>query len=173
MKKIVNVTLFSTVLLLFAACSSDSKATNHTSSKEETQSSVMDKASKSSSDIKTETLQLGQSFEFDNNEEITIESVTKDDSFILENPIDDQFPVIVKAKIKNNSDSPINTTFQDFYLFDSNNEKATFDSISYSDQIDDITHEIGPNSTLTLSINFSSAGNAPYTVKYGNITWKE
>lgn len=72
--------------------------------------------------------------------------------------------------IENSTNSPISINPQYFSLYDTDSQIASFDSSSYSN---DIPNSIAAGMKATFDINFSSKGDGPYTVSFGDALWIE
>ena len=116
------------------------------------------------------SFKYGESAEFTTKEKITVTEVKADDSVTLNDPKEGEHPVVVTAIVENTSNEPIDFNAQTFDLYDGNSELATFDASTYSNNI---PHTIAGGKKATVIMHFSSKGNAPYSVTYGQATWDE
>lgn len=128
-------------------------------------------SSSSDSNSTSETrFPLGKALKFQSGEEVTVENIKQNKELQLNDAKSGEIPVVVTVMIENSTNSPISINPQYFSLYDTDSQIANFDSSSYGN---DIPNSIAAGMKATFDINYSSKGDGPYTVSFGDALWIE
>ncbi|XEO93393.1 DUF4352 domain-containing protein [Latilactobacillus sakei] len=127
-----------------------------------------DDESDNSSDSDTKkTFSLGESIAFKSGEKVTVNSIS-DSSVQLQDAEADQHAVAVNVTIENTGSSPLDFNAQEFDLYDSDNEIAEFNAITYENNI---PNTIAAGKKATMDIIYGAKKTGKYSVTYGDATW--
>lgn len=127
--------------------------------------------SSSSSESKSESrFPLGKAVTFQSGESVTVEDIKQNKELELNDKKEGEIPVVVTVMIENTTSSPLSVNAQYFSLYDTDSQIANFDSSSYRN---DIPNSIAAGMKATFDIYYSSKGDGPYTVSFGDALWIE
>lgn len=130
-----------------------------------------DDASKDSGETTSKTFPLNKETEFTSGERIQITSIVDTPSLELSDDYTKgEHAVIVTAIVENTGASPLDFNPQNFDLYDSASQLASFDSSTYSNNI---PNSIAAGMKATIVMHFATTGSSPYSLTFGDVIWKQ
>lgn len=135
-------------------------------SSDNSDSSESDDSSDESSES-SKSFTLGESIDFKSGEKVTVNSIS-DSSVTLQDGDADEHAVAVNVTVENTGNSPIDFNAQDFDLYDSSDELAEFNAITYENNI---PNSIAAGKKATMDIIYGAKKSGSYSATYGDATW--
>ncbi|MCP8851525.1 DUF4352 domain-containing protein [Latilactobacillus sakei] len=126
-----------------------------------------DESDNSSSSDTEKTFSVGESIEFKSGEKVTVNSISNSGTQ-LQDADADQHAVAVNVTIENTGSSPLDFNAQEFDLYDSDDELAEFNAITYENNI---PNSIATGKKATMDLIFGAKKTGTYSVTYGDATW--
>lgn len=124
-------------------------------------------SSSDESSASSKSFALGESVKFKSGEKITVNSIS-DSSVTLQDGEADEHAVAVNVTVENTGSSPIDFNAQEFDLYDSSDELAKFNAITYENNI---PNSIAAGKKATMDIIYGAKKSGSYSATYGDATW--
>ena len=125
--------------------------------------------SSSSENFVASVYEIGDEAEFKNHLKVKVNSIDSAPNWEL-NGNEGKKPYKVSVSITNDGSSSQDFNIHDFSFYDGQNNVANIDASSYSN---DIPNQINASQSFNVDIYIGSNNDGPFTVTYGDATWKQ
>lgn len=125
----------------------------------------------SSTSSSSKEFSLNESLSFKSGERITVTAIEeKPDLQLLGEYSGTVIPIQVTATVENTGSSPLSFNAQYFDVYDGNENLAEFGASTYGNNI---PNSIAAGKNATIVVNFGATNSGPYSVTFGDATWKQ